>query len=249
VNETFVRRYWPEASGVGERFTILERRETDTPLAAPPTSFQVVGVVQDTPPNYPGAMQSPFIWIPYLQDYSTRAIIHVKGRTSAAEMVELLRREVRLAPGETPLIPAQTYENAIRGRFMGHEMVSELLAYAGLFALILAIIGIYGTVSFAVSQRVREMAIRQALGARRKEVVRSLVWDGMFLTVVGAILGLILVVPMALVMRAVLYGVGPLDPFAVGGGTALLISAAFLASLIPAVRVLSIDPMEVLREE
>jgi len=132
---------------------------------------------------------------------------------------------------------------------MGYEIASELLAYSGLFALILAVIGIYGIVSFAVSQRVREMAIRQAMGARRKEVVRSLVWDGMFLTAVGAALGLALVLPLALVMRAVLYGVEPLDLIAVGGGTALLVAAAFLASLIPAVRVLSIDPMEALREE
>ncbi len=208
-----------------------------------------MGVVQDFPPNFPGAMQSPFLWIPFFQDYPSRAIIHVKGRTGAAEMVPLLRREVRLDPGETPLIPAQTYERAIRGRFLGHEIASELLTYAGLFALILAIIGIYGIVSFAVSQRVREMAIRQAIGARRKEVVTSLVWDGMFLTVLGVIVGLALTVPLALVMRSVLYGVEPLDPIAVGGGTGLLIAAAFLASLIPAVRVLSIDPMEVLREE
>ena len=249
VNEAFVGRYWPESSGLGERFTILERREVDTPTAAPPTPFEVVGIVQDAPANVPGAFRDPFIWIPYAQDYPSRAIIHVKGRASAAEMVPLLRREVRLDPGETPLIPAQTYAEAIRGRFMGHEIASRLLTYAGLFALILAVIGIYGIVSFAVSQRVREMAIRQAIGARRKEVVRSLVWDGMFLTVAGAVLGLVLVVPLALVMRAVLYGVEPLDPLAVGGGTALLITAAFLASLIPAVRVLSIDPVEVLREE
>ena len=249
VNEAFVRRYWPESNGLGERFTILERREVDTPTSAPPTPFEVVGVVQDSPPNFPGAMQSPFLWIPFFQDYPSRAIIHVKGRTSAAEMVPLLRREVRLDPGETPLIPAQTYEEAIRGRFMGHEIASELLTYAGLFALILAVIGIYGIVSFAVSQRVREMAIRQAIGARRKEVITSLVWDGMFLTVLGVVVGLALVVPLALVMRSVLYGVEPLDPIAVGGGTGLLIGAAFLASLIPAVRVLSIDPMEVLREE
>jgi predicted permease len=249
VNEAFVRRYWPDSDGLGERFTMLERREVDTPTAAPPTGFEVVGIIRDQPPAFPGARTGPFVWIPYLQDYSSRAIIHLKGRTSAAEMVPILRKEVPLRLGEVPLIPAQTYREALRGRFLGQEIAAKLLAWAGLFALGLAVIGIFGIVSFAVGRRVREMAIRQAVGADRGQILGSLVWEGMFLTVVGLVLGLALAVPLAMTLRGLLFGIGPLDPLAVGAGAGLLLAAAFVACLIPAMRVMGIDPMEVLREE
>ncbi len=249
VNESFVSRYWPESDGLGETFTMLERREVDTPTPAPPTAFQVVGIVRDQNQTIPGARRGPFIWIPYEQDYASRAIVHVKGHTSAAAMVPILREELPLGPGEVPLIPAQTYEEAIRGRFIGQEIASKLLSWAGLFALGLAWIGIFGIVSFAVSRRVKEMAIRQAIGAPRGDVLRSLVWEGMFLTVVGLVLGLALAIPLGILMGSILVGIGPVDPLAVGGGSAVLVGAAFLASLIPALRVMKVDPMAVLREE
>ena len=113
----------------------------------------------------------------------------------------------------------------------------------------LAFIGVFGIVSFTVSQRFREMAIRQAIGAPQTEIIRSLVWEGMFLTVVGLLLGLGLAVPMGILLRSILVGVGPVDPLAVGGGSGLLLGAAFLASLFPALRVMKVDPMDVLREE
>jgi hypothetical protein len=249
VNEAFVERYLAGTDGLGESFTMVERREVDTPTDAPPTVFQVVGVVQDQDPLMPGARRGPFLWIPYTQDYASRAIIHVKGRTSAAEMVPLLRREVPLRPGEVPLIPAQTYDEAIRGRFLGQGIASKLLSWAGVFALGLAVIGIFGIVSFAVSQRVREMAIRQAIGAPRGTIVRSLIWEGMFLTVVGLGLGLGFAIPTGILMKSLLVGVGPLDPVAIGGGSILLVGAALEAIIVPALNVMSVDPMNVLREE
>lgn len=164
-------------------------------------------------------------------------------------MVPLLRREVPLAPGETPIIPAQPYTEAIRGVFLGQEIAARFLTWAGLFALALALIGIYGVVSFAVSQRVREMAIRQALGAGNTLVFRSLVWEGMHPTVWGAALGLGLAAGLATLARGVFFGVEPLDPVAMIGGAALLLGSAFVATLIPARRALRADPMKVLREE
>ena len=249
VNQAFVQRYWPGKDGIGESFTILERREVDTPTDAPPTVFQVVGVVRDQDPLTPGARRGPFLWIPFTQDHTSRAIIHVKGRTAAADMVPILRREIPLRPGEVPLIPAQTYDDAIRGRFLGHGIASKLLSWAGLFALALAVIGIFGIVSFAVTQRIREMAIRQAIGAPRRAVVRSLIWEGMFLTFVGLVVGLGITIPLGTLMRSLLVGVGPFDPLAVGGGSALLVAAAFAARVFPAHRVMKVDPLTVQREE
>ncbi len=249
VNEAFIHRYWPEGTGLGNTFTILERREVDTPLPAPPTTVQVVGVVQDPPFLLPGSQQGPSIWLPYAQDHPTRAVIHLKGRSSAAEMVSILRREIRPDPGEPPLIPAQTYRDAIRGRFMGQGIASKLLAWAGLFALALAVIGFYGIVSFAVNLKIRETAIRQAMGAPRREIFRSLVREGMFLTLGGVLVGLAISIPVGFLLRHTLYGVAPLDPLVLGGGTGILALSAFVASLLPSLRAMRVDPMDVLREE
>jgi len=249
VNEAFARKYFPGKGALGASFTILERREVGTPTPAPPVVVQVVGVVRDPPASLPGRDKGPFLWIPYFQDFPSRAVIHIRGRSSAAAMVPILRREVPLAPGETPIIPAQPYSDAIRGVFVGQEIASRLLTWAGLFALALALMGIYGVVSFAVSQRVREMAIRQALGARDRSVFRSLIWEGMRPTVWGAALGLSLAGGLAIMIRGAFFGVEPLDATALIGGTGLLLASAFLATLIPARRALKTDPMRVLREE
>lgn len=249
VNEAFAERYFPESGGLGESFTILERREVDTPTAAPSVVVQVVGVVRDPPASLPGRNKGPFLWTPFFQETPSRAVIHIRGRTSAAAMVPILRREVPLAPGETPILPAQPYSDAIRGVFLGQEIASRLLTWAGLFALALALMGVYGVVSFSVTQRVREMAIRQALGARGTSVFRSLIWEGMYPTVWGTALGLALATGLAVMIRGVFFGVEPLDPIAMIAGTGFLLGSAFLATLIPARRALGADPMKVLREE
>jgi putative ABC transport system permease protein len=249
VNEAFIRRFWPDSDGLGRSFTIKERLEVGTPTPAPSTVIQVVGVLQDPPVTLPGSRAEPFIWLPFFQDYPSRAVIHIKGRTSAAAMVPILRREVPLSPGEVPLIPAQTYADAIRGVFVGHEMASKALTWAGLFALVLAIMGIYGVVSFAVAQRVREMAIRQAIGAGDAVVLKQLIWEGMGPTLLGTGIGLLLAGGVALMLRSEFFGVGPLDPLALGSVTGVLLVSALIATLVPARRALRTAPMEVLRQE
>jgi ABC-type antimicrobial peptide transport system permease subunit len=129
------------------------------------------------------------------------------------------------------------------------RLASRAFAYAGLFALLLAVMGIYGIVSFAVSQRSREMAIRQAIGAAKGHVFRTVLVDGMRLTALGLALGLAIALGGAHLARGTLMGVSPVDPAAVLGGAGVLLAAAFLATWVPARRVTRSDPMGVLREE
>jgi ABC-type antimicrobial peptide transport system permease subunit len=160
-----------------------------------------------------------------------------------------LRREVPTDPSEITLIDPSPYQELIEFRFVGHRIVGRILSLAGLFALVLAFIGVFGIVSFAVGQRFREMAVRQAMGARREEIVRSVLFGGLRTTGVGVAMGLALVVPLAYVARGALLGVGPLDPAAVGGGATVLLLAATLAGLVPSRRLWRAEPMEVLRDE
>ena len=161
----------------------------------------------------------------------------------------ILRSEAPPRAGEVTLIEPGPYQAFIDYRFLGHRLMSTVLTYTGIFALALALIGVFGIVSFSVSQRFREMAIRQAMGARTGEVVGSIVADGLKTTGWGILLGLLLAVPLAFLARSVLLGVAPLDPWALGGGGGLLLVAALIAAVVPARRLKRAEPMEVLRDE
>jgi predicted permease len=248
VNETFASHYWPTGSALGGRFTILERRTFDTPYPSEPTTFEVVGVLPDvrvTPDQEP----EPFFWTSYLQDVTPLAVIHAQARFDAADVVPVLRREVVANDDDLQLVPPQTYEDLLAFMLLPVRLASRAFAYAGLFALLLAVMGIYGIVSFAVSQRSREMAIRQAIGAAKGHVFRTVLVDGMRLTALGLALGLAIALGGAHLARGTLMGVSPVDPAAVLGGAGVLLAAAFLATWVPARRVTRSDPMGVLREE
>jgi predicted permease len=248
VNQTFVDRFLPGTQGLGQRFTVTDWWDAESPETRVSASYEVVGVVGPRS-TAPGEAEGPFFWTSFLQEPPVRGIIHARGRGSAESLVPILRREIPVPANEFTLIDPSPYVDLINYRFLGHRITSRALAFAGAFALFLAFIGVYGIVSFAVSQRFREMAIRQAMGARRDQVMGSVIWGGLRTTLVGLALGLAAVVPLAFLARSALLGVAPLDPAAVGGGIAVLVLAAVLAGAIPARRLLAAEPMEVLRDE
>jgi hypothetical protein len=248
VNESFLERYLPGTDGVGERFTVSAWMDASTRQDRPGSTLEVVGIVAS--PLRPGGDRAPpFFWVSYLQDVPVRAIIHAKGRVGAEALVPILRREAPQRSDEITLIDPGPYQDLIDYRFLGHRLISTILSYTGVFALLLAFIGVFGIVSFSVSQRFREMAIRQAMGAKRSQVVGTVLIYGLKTTGVGVFLGLSLTVPIAYLARSVLLGVAPLDPWAVGGGTGVLLLAALVAGIIPARRLQAAAPMEVLRDE
>ena len=178
-----------------------------------------------------------------------RLAVSLKWAMGAEAMLPLLQEFVELAPGEVPLLYPSTLESQVSVQFIHLRVASDLLGWGGLFGLILAVMGIYGTVSMAVTERAREMAIRLALGAERGEVVRRVARGGAKLAVIGLVIGLGVGLPLAHLLRALFYGVGALDPLALGGGIALLALSAIMASIIPAHRITRMDPMRVLKEE
>jgi predicted permease len=248
VNQAFVEQILPGTVGIGQQLRVTGWWDSESPEDRPETTLEVVGVVADRK-TAPGEANRPFFWTSFLQERPFRAIIHVRGRGTAGSLVPVLRREIPIPPSELTLIDPSPYLDLVNYRFLGHRIASQALSFAGLFALILAFIGVYGIVSFAVSQRFREMAIRQAMGARRGQVVRSVIAHGLKTTAVGVTVGLLLAVPGAFLARSGLLGVPPLDVWAVGGGTGVLLLAALVAGLIPARRLHSAEPMEVLRED
>lgn len=247
VNERFAQVLWPGEDPVGRWFTLVDRspwRRADTASA----SFQVVGVAGQGSYMDVGDPPAPYVWTSLYQDPSRSLAVTVKG-ASADAMVDALRAGVRSEPGEVPVLAPTTMDRQVDFQFIHLRLASKVLGWGGGFGLFLALIGVYGMVSFTVAQRTREIAVRRAVGADAGQVVGSVVRQGIVLAGVGGVLGLAVLLPLAHLLRGVLVGVGPLDPVALGGGAALLAVTSLAASFLPARRAARIDPMESLRQE
>jgi predicted permease len=241
VNQTFAERYWPGQEPMGRTFDV---GATDGRI-----TYQVIGVVEDG--KYLDFDDGPtaFFWRSIYQDYTPRFAVLLKGAGSAEAMIPVLRAGLELSEGEVQVIAPSSLDSQISIQFIHLRVASTILGWGGLFGLLLAAIGLYGVVSFAVAQRSKEMALRMALGAEGGQVVRSLAAEGVRLALVGGVIGMAVMIPAARGMRSILFGVGALDPIALLGSTALLVAVAFAASLIPARQVTRLDPMATLRSE
>jgi len=249
VNETFAQRLWPGEDPVGRRFRLSDMDGWMGEADAEAVWLTVVGMVGNgTYEDFDDGIL-PYFWTSLFQDYASTVAVSLKGAGGAEEMLPLLRDHVELAPGEVPLVYPSTLEGQVSIQFIHLRIASDLLGWGGAFGLILAVIGIYGIVTMAVTERSREMAIRLALGADAREVVRRVAWKGTNLALIGLFLGLLVGLPLAHLLRSLFYGVGALDPLALGGGIGVMVLAALVASVIPARRITRIDPMTVLREE
>ena len=247
INANMAERFWPGASAIGERFTAGERSEVGDESVA--TTFEVVGVTADTKVADIDDPPMPYFWTSLYQDPSPKVALLVKGRTSTEDMIQLMYREVEVAENEVTLVPPTALSQMIDLQFLPLRAASVVLGSGGVFGLLLAVLGIYGIISFAVAQRTREVAIRMALGARRSQVLKSIMRDGLVLTAVGLAVGMVIVVPLARLVRSLLFGMSPLDPLAIGGGAGILMLAALLACFVPARQATNINPIGPLREE
>jgi predicted permease len=249
VSRAFADRYWPETDPIGKSFRIVARRGAGDRAEMAPESVRVVGVVADG--NYAGldSEDTPFLWLPIAQDPNPYRFIHVRARGGAQAGVALLRKEVPLEGREVSLIQPSPYEELVGFQYWAMAAASRAFGYLGAFALLLAAVGIYGIVSYAVTRRGHEMAVRRALGAVPRQVVNLVLWDGAFLFGAGLAAGMVLVLPISALLAAEFSQLSPLDPYALGGSITVLLLVTLAATLIPARRALRIDPMNALREE
>jgi len=248
VNETFARRFFPDGEVLGRTFTLTDKSPGAAAREAKSLTLRVVGVTADGTYLDVGDPPTPYVWTSLYQDQAPTVAVTLKG-ASADAMVAALRSGVERAPGEAPVIPPTTYASQLALQFIHLRLVSRMLGWGGGLGLFLALIGVYGLVSFTVTQHTRDIAIRRAVGADAMAVVRSVVRQGLALAGVGLVLGLLMVVPAARLIRGVLVGVGPTDPVSLVGAVVLLALTAAVASFLPARRAALIDPMTSLRQE
>jgi predicted permease len=239
VNQAFVDRYWPGESGVGKR---LGTYSSEIPM-------EVIGVVANA--KYRSMMEEarPQIWLALAQDYDSEVIFHVRTEGDPSLLLPTLRQQVHDLDPALPIVRSDLMENITTNSTLPQRVLSTVLGGVGAIALALAMLGIYGVIAYAVSQRTREVGIRVALGAHPRKVVGMVVREGLGLSALGLIAGLAVGAGTAQLMRAILFGLSPLDPIALGGAVGLLLLAAATASLVPALRAARVDPVKSLRWE
>jgi predicted permease len=240
VNESFERRYLGGQEAVGRR---LRLRGPDAPVT------EIVGVVRDGKYRTLGEDARPFVYLPLLQDYDAEATLVARTDGSPAAVAALLQRRLVEIDPRVPVFDVKTMDEHLRFTLLPARLAASVLGLFGLVALLLAGLGLYGVMSYLVSQRSREMGIRIALGARPEDVVRLVVGQGLRLTLLGMIVGILGALGLTRLVAGLLYGISPTDPWTFAAVACVLAAVALVACLLPARRAAAVDPTVALRFE
>ncbi len=240
VNETMAKSFWPNEDPLGQ-WVRLGNPTGET--------VQIVGVVRDTKRIRVDDAPAPYFFLPLAQHHHWEATVLAESRVEAATLVGPARAELRALGIRPAKSDISTMKDCIRVRLFGAEFLARIAGVVGLLDLTLASLGLYGVVAYAVSRRTREIGIRMALGARRREVLLLVLKRGIALPALGAALGVPIALAAGHMIRGTLYGVSPLDPLSILASLAILLVVALLACYLPARRAAQIDPMAALRCE
>jgi len=240
VSEAFVKRYFPNEDPIGRRIVFDGR---DKPI-------EIVGVVGDIRRNGLDTDVQPEVYVSHVQNPERR--LNIVIRTDAADASQLApaaRAEVKAFDANQIIWRTQTLEQLLGTSVAPRRFNMLLLGIFASVALVLAAVGLYGVMSYSVSWRTHEIGIRMALGAKRADVLRLVVRQGMTMTLIGVALGLIGAFFLSRVMTGLLHGVSATDPLTFAGVSIVLLVVALLACLIPARRATRVDPIVALRTE
>jgi putative ABC transport system permease protein len=233
------KHFWPNENAVGKRFHFF----------GDPTLREIVGVVRNTVVNNIGEEPQPVAYLPLMQNYSPLATVAVRTSGRPEAVISAVRSQVQSLDTNLALTQIQTIEEVIGQGLWAPRMGAALLAVFGGLALVLAIIGVYGVLSYSVNQQTREIGIRMAMGAQSGRVLRLVVGQGMRLAGAGLVLGLLVAFAAMRVLGSLLFGVSAHDPLTFGAVSLVLAIAAVLACYIPARRATKVDPIIALRYE
>jgi putative ABC transport system permease protein len=248
VNETFVKKYLAKVDPLKQRLSVEQLIPGATRLG-PAIEWQIVGVYHDVHNGGVRGDGFPEINVPFWQSPWPQAGIEVRTAGDPASVTKSIAAAVQSVDPDLPLDQVKTMDQLVDESLAGDRFATILFAAFAGVALLLAAIGIYGVMSFAVAQRTHEIGLRMALGAGPSQVLRLVLREGMMLALIGLVVGLGGTYFVGRVMKSILYQVTVIDPAAVSAVTAVLLLSALLACYIPARRATQVDPMVALREE
>jgi putative ABC transport system permease protein len=246
VSEELARRVWPGRNPLGECLRI-DRQES--------ACYSVVGVAEDAHAFQVVEEPKPIFYIPLEQppdptaEESRLRVLVVRTSGATAAITARLRAELRDTATALRDRSVIATADVLRPQYRRWEIGAKLFAAFATLAVLLAGLGLYGVLSYVVSQRQREMGIRLALGADRRRVMALVVREGARQIAVGAVLGVVAALMLAPRISGLLYRVSPRDPFAVGAAVVVLVVAALLAAMIPARRAMAVDPVSAMRDD
>lgn len=247
IDEIGARRYFPDRDPVGARVQIGRPAEGEEP----PPWFEIVGVVGATrnrgldsepqPEIFASSAQLPGAW--------NQLFLLVRTAGEPRALLPGIRETVRSLDPDQPVYAIQTVDEAYASGATPRRVATSLMSLFGVFALVLAAVGIYGVVAYTVGHRTREIGVRLALGAGRGEVRRLMVRQALAPVAIGVALGLVGALALGRALSGLLFEIGGGDPLALTGAAGLLLAMALLASYIPARRGSNLDPVSALRDE
>ncbi len=240
VNRTLVRRFFDGEDPVGQRVKLGRGERALT--------AEVVGIVGDVRPTALDSDPRPEIYVPYAQTATGSVTLVVRTAGDPAGLIPSLREVVWQVDERQAVYHAGTLESMVADTLVERRFNLVLLAAFSLAALVLAGVGIYGLIAFSMRQRVQEIGVRLALGARPADVVALVVREGARLALPGVALGLTGSLLLTRFLEHMLYGVTPTDPATLAGVTMLMLAVSLVAAYVPARRAAALDPVETLRE-
>jgi putative ABC transport system permease protein len=240
INEAFAKTYWPNQDPLGKRF---KRTRSESPW------ITVAGIIANARTESLAEAGVPKIYLDLYQTGGKRLAILVRGHLDAAAVREEVREQVQSVDPTLPVFGAQTLNETVSASLTERRFSMEMVALFALTALLLAGLGIYGVISYIVSERTHEIGIRLAIGAENRNILRMVLRQGLRLALAGTAFGLVGALMVSHLMTGLLYGVRPTDPLTFVGVALLLMGVALLACYIPARRAIRVDPLVALRYE
>jgi putative ABC transport system permease protein len=251
IDELMAKKLFPNEDPIGQHV-----RYTIPPKDGSPNDIEVVGLVNTHRHDVQEEVASTGrLFVPYAQGYTGDGFLHVRlntqDRKSVAGMMPTVRSMLRNIDPDLPIIQMAPYVDLLDGSvgLWVVRMGAILFGAFGCIALLLAIVGVYGVKAYAVACRTREIGIRMALGAHRKDVFALIMRQGALQTALAVTVGILLSLGIGRVLAQILYGVTPTDPFALISSTFMLVAAALLACFLPARRATQVNPITALRTE
>jgi putative ABC transport system permease protein len=243
INDAAARRLWPDEEAIGKRIWLSMGWEKND-------FAEIVGVVGDVKYRNVEQAVEPDVYIPYQQTVEEApSFVLIRTGGNPAAMVAGLRREVLALDKNVPIYDVKTLEERSRDATSRARFTTLLLGIFAAMALLLSGMGIYGVMSYTISKRTREIGIRMALGAQRIDVLKLVLSDGIALTIIGIVVGLMASLAVTRLLTSQLYGVEATDPATFAVVSLILAAVALAASYIPARRATRVDPMVALRHE
>jgi putative ABC transport system permease protein len=242
VNEAAAAALWPDQEALGKQLKLGGPNEQKPWLT-------VVGVVRDMVANPLSGRRPPLVYIPYAQNPGRNLTILARTRGDPAAFAPTLRRAAAEVDRDVPLTNVVPMTVLMGSMLSPLRFMMRLIVGLAALALILATIGIYGVLSYVVSQRSHEIGIRVALGAGRRRVIQLVVRQGVAMAAIGVVLGLLGAFAATRVLRGVLFGASSTDPVVLAAVAGVLLTVALIACVIPVRRALRVDPVDSLRVE